>query len=177
MFIDRCFVCVQVELCPRHVEHCQAGGAPWLLYRVLKLMAQHLLLWPRRLRHMRMRRAVTIATDRVSLSRSLNLVSCCYYHHYHHHENRFPYVVFCSLLLCTSISTPLACVSTISIVCSVFLISSDLPTYIWVKERMTTVVRVHLDFLLCHLTYTALVFSGSPPPPALEKDSPEPYYC
>lgn len=113
---------------------------------------------------MRMRRAVTIATDRVSLSRSLNLVSCCYYHHYHHHENGFPYVVFQSLLLCTSTSTPLACVSTISIVCSVFLISSDLPTYIWVKERMTTVVRVHLDFLLCHLTYTALVFAGLPPP-------------
>jgi hypothetical protein len=54
-------------------------------------------------------------------------------------------------------------VSAISIVCSVFLISSDLPTYIWVKERMSMVVRVHLDFLLCHLTYTALVFPGSPP--------------
>ena len=164
MFIDRRFVCVQAELCPKHVEHCQAGGAPWLPYRVLKLMAQRLLLWRRRLRLMRMRTAVTIATDRVSLSRSLNLVSCCYshHHHHHHHENVFSYVVFCSLLLCLSISTPFACVSTISIVCSVFLVSSDLPTYIWVKKGMSTVVRVHLDFLLRHLTYTALVFPDSP---------------
>ena len=97
-----------------------------------------------------------------------------YYHHHHHHHhhnvNGFPYVVFSSLLLCTSISTPFTCVSAISLVCSVLLISSDLPTYIWIKERMSTVVRVHLDLLLCHLTYTALVFQVHPP--ALEQDSP-----